>query len=448
MTDSSRQADPSSPSAARTDRHLWQLAWPIILSNISVPLLGLVDTAVVGHLEDAIYLGAVTLGAVLFSFLYWGFGFLRMGTTGMTAQAHGRGDHDRLRTLLGQGILLALAIGMLLMLLGSPLISLGLGLMEASETTRALAHDYASIRLWSAPAVLINYVILGWFLGLGNSRVTLGILVLTNVLNIVLDLAFVPGLGMTSDGVALASVIADYCGLAAGLWLVSRQLSRTPGHSDRAALLSLSAWSILIRVNQHLFVRTLCLLGATAYFTSQGASFGDETLAANAVLLQFVMITSYGLDGFAQAAESEVGRAVGQGDWQRFTRSVRAATRFSLVTAAAASLLLWLLGPQMIALLTDLPEVRQLAITYLPWMVAMPLVAVWSYLLDGIFIGATATREMRNTLVVSLLAFIGLWPLLESFGNHGLWLAFLLFTSVRSVVLGGYYLHHRRHHWR
>lgn len=433
------------PSA---DRHMWRLAWPIILSNISVPLLGLVDTAVVGHLEDAVYLGAVTLGAVLFSFLYWGFGFLRMGTTGMTAQAHGREDHDGLRTLLGQGIGLALAIGLMLIIAGSPLITLGLSLMEASETTRALAHDYASIRLWSAPAVLINYVILGWFLGLGNSRVTLGILVMTNGVNILLDLAFVPGLGMTSDGVALASVIADYCALATGLWLVARQLKRMPGHSDRAALLSLSAWGALIRVNQHLFVRTLCLLGATAYFTSQGASFGDDVLAANAVLLQFVMMTSYALDGFAQAAESEVGRAVGQNDWQRFARSVGAATRFSLITATAASGLLWLCGPALIHLLTDIPEVRALATLYLPWMVAMPLVAVWSYLLDGIFIGATATREMRNTLVVSLLAFIGLWPLLEGFGNHGLWLAFLLFTSVRSAVLGGYYLHHRRHHWR
>lgn len=447
MTDSLPHTTLTSRLFRPADRHLWQLAWPIILSNISVPLLGLVDTAVVGHLEDAVYLGAVTLGAVLFSFLYWGFGFLRMGTTGMTAQAHGRGDHDTLRTLLGQGIMLALVIGGLLLLLGSPLISLGLSLMEANEATRELAHGYASIRLWSAPAVLMNYVILGWFLGLGNSRVTLGILVLTNAINILLDLAFVPGLGMTSDGVALASVIADYCASGAGLWLVARQLARMPGNSNLAALFSLAAWGELIRVNQHLFVRTLCLLGATAYFTSQGASFGDNILAANAVLLQFVMITSYGLDGFAQAAESEVGRAVGQNDWQRFARSVGAATRFSLMTATGASVLLWLCGPLLIGLLTDLPEVRALAITYLPWMVAMPLVAVWSYLLDGIFIGATATREMRNTLVISLIAFVGLWPWLEQYGNHGLWLAFLLFTGVRSAVLAGYYFHHRRHRW-
>ncbi len=221
------RSDSSSPASAH--RRILTLAWPIILSNITVPLLGLVDTAVVGHLPDSRYLAAVTLGATLFSFLYWGFGFLRMGTTGLTSQAVGRENDSDVRNLLGQSLLLAAGIGAALILLSRPLIALGLWLLDGSEVATALAAEYAEIRILSAPAVLANYAILGWFLGQQNSRVTLAILVLTNGVNIVLDLVFVVGLGMTSDGVAWATVIADYTALAFGLWLVSRQLTLALG---------------------------------------------------------------------------------------------------------------------------------------------------------------------------------------------------------------------------
>lgn len=438
-----------SPSRQR----IWALAWPIILSNITVPLLGLVDTAVVGHLPDSRYLAAVTLGATLFSFLYWGFGFLRMGTTGLTAQAVGRESDEAVRNLLGQALIMAAVIGTLLIAFSSPLISLGLTLLDGSETATPLAREYAEIRILSAPAVLANYAILGWFLGQQNSRVTLLILVLTNSVNIVLDLWFVVGLKMTSDGVAWASVLADYSALIVGATLVLRQLGTLDGRFLRRELTSLGAYRALFHVNANLFLRTLGLLFAIAFFTSQGARQGDTILAANAVLLQFIMLTSYALDGFAHAAESLVGRAYGRRDWQAFAATVKAAARFSLWTTIAASLAFALGGNALIALLTGLPEVRATAAVYLPWMVVMPLIAVWSYLFDGVFIGTTAVTEMRNSIFIALAVYLPTWwlatRLLEhEFHNHALWFAFTLFTLVRSGVLLLYYRRYRLTHWR
>ena len=440
------------PTPRTSFQRVWILAWPIILSNITVPLLGLVDTAVVGHLPDSRYLAGVTLGAMLFSFLYWGFGFLRMGTTGLTSQASGRQDDSAVRNLLGQSLLMASLIGTLLIVFSSPLITLGLWLLDGSQEATRLAAEYSQIRILSAPAVLANYAILGWFLGQQNSRVTLLIMVTTNAINIILDVLFVVGLGMTSDGVAWATVIADYSALLLGLWLVRQQLKTLQGNFLRERLLRLKAYTELLRVNGHLFVRTLGLLFVTAFFTAQGASQGDVILAANAVLLQFIMLTSYGLDGFAHAAEALTGRAIGRRDWDEFSAAVKAATRFSLLTAGIAMLAFMLGGKTMIALLTSLPAVREAAADYLPWMIMMPALAVWSYLLDGIFIGATATREMRNSIFIGLAAYLPVWWLSQQLGgglgNHGLWLAFLTFTLVRSLTLGGYYLHYRRHYWR
>ncbi|NAW13933.1 MATE family efflux transporter [Halomonas sp. D1-1] len=445
------RSESSSSGAAR--RRILALAWPIILSNITVPLLGLVDTAVVGHLPDSRYLAAVTLGATLFSFLYWGFGFLRMGTTGLTSQAVGRENDTDVRNLLGQSLLIAAGIGAALILFSRPLIRLGLWLLDGSDVATALAAEYAEIRILSAPAVLANYAILGWFLGQQNSRVTLAILVLTNGVNILLDLLFVIGLGMTSDGVAWATVIADYTALTFGLWLVSRQLRWLSGRFLRHRLLAVSAYGELFSVNANLFVRTLGLLFVMAFFTSRGAAQGDTVLAANAVLLQFIMLTSYALDGFAHAAEALTGRSVGARRWTEFAQSVRSAAWFSLLTAGTAALAFALGGEALIALLTGLPEVRETASTYLPWMVAMPLIAVWGYLLDGVFIGATAIREMRNSIFAGLAVYLPAWwlgqaLLPEALINHGLWLAFTLFMLTRSATLIAYYCQRRRSDWR
>lgn len=435
-------------SPARLDGAVWRLAWPIILSNVTVPLLGLVDTGVVGHLPAPRYLAAVTLGATLLSFLYWGFGFLRMGTTGLTAQAHGRQDAETVRALLGQSLIVAGAIGLVLIVFGHPLVRLGLHLLGGSADSSALATQYAFIRLLSAPAVLANYAILGWFLGLGNARVTFVIMVLTNTVNIVLDVSFVLGLGMTSNGVALASAIADYTAFGVGLWLLRRELRELGGGPvPRHRLWRLSAYHELFAVNRHLFVRTLCLLFAFAFFTARGADLGDIVLAANAVLMQYVMLTSYGLDGFAQAAESLAGKAAGRGDWPLFGASVQAALRFSLVTAGLAIVVFATAGHLLIGLLTDLAAVRAEAGAHLGWLIAMPALAVWSYLFDGVFVGATATREMRDTLIVSLALFLLVWWASRGWGNQGLWFSFAVFSAARSLTLAGVYRRYRRARW-
>ena len=428
---------------------VFALAWPLILSNITVPLLGLVDTAVVGHLPDSRYLGGVTLGAALFSFLYWGFGFLRMGTTGLSAQAHGRGDIDALLRLLGQSLLMGVVIGLGLIILHPLIIPIGLGLLDGSPAVSAEADIYSRIRIASAPAVLANYALIGWFLGRGQTRVTLVLMLINNSLNIVLDLVFVIGFGMTTAGVALASVMADYLTTATGLAMALGVWRQWHWRKIHGVLNDRRGYQRLLSVNAALFIRTLCLLFAFAFFHSQGAQLGDTTLAANAVLLQFVLLASYGLDGFAHATEALVGQSLGANDEASFRVLVRAAIEWSVLMAMAATLIFAVAGEGLIGLLTDLPAVRAMANAFLPWMIAMPLLATASYLLDGLFIGATRTRAMRDTMIAAVLGFyLPVWWLSQPLGNHGLWLAFITFTLARSLLLGAiFWREWRRRVW-
>jgi len=431
-------SSPTSPRTPGAARHrVIGLAWPLIVSNLTVPLLGLVDTAVVGHLPDSRYLGGVTLGATLFSFLYWGFGFLRMGTTGLAAQACGRGDRDDLIRLLGQSLILAALIGLGLIALHPLLIPLGLSLLDGSAAVTAEADTYARLRILSAPAVLANYALIGWFLGRGESRVTLVLMIVNNVANILLDLLFVVGLGMTTDGVALASVMADYLAFVTGIGWALHVWRGWGWRRVTGVFGPVAGYQRLLGVNAALFIRTLCLLFAFAFFHAQGAQLGDVTLAANAVLLQFVLLASYGLDGFAHATESLVGQQIGADDEAGFRRVMRAALEWSLATAVLASAGFALGGEALIRLLTDLPDVRAAAMRFLPWMVAMPVLAAGSYLLDGVFIGATRTRAMRDTMIIAVLAgYLPVWWITQPLGNHGLWLAFVSFTLARGGLLG------------
>lgn len=422
-------------------RRVASLAWPLILSNITVPMLGLVDTAVMGHLPDARYLGGVTLGAVLFSFLFWAFGFLRMGTTGLTAQAHGRADEQAVFRLLLQSLVLAVGIGAVLAALHPMLIPVGLTLLGGSAAVTEQADIYARIRILSAPAVLANYVLIGWFLGRGVSRVTLLLMLVNNLVNIVLDLVFVLVLGMATAGVAAASVIADYLTTALGISLALGVWRHAGWVKVPGVLADIAGYRRLFSVNSALFVRTLCLLFAFAFFHSQGARLGDVSLAGNAVLLQFVLLASYGLDGFAHAIESLVGRAVGAGDGTDYWRVIRAGFEWSVMTALLMSAGFWLFGEGLIALLTDLPEVRLQAAEFLLWMMVMPIVAAFAYLLDGIFIGATRTRAMRDTMLIAVaLIYLPAWWLTQPWGNHGLWFAFILFNAARGILLGGLFI--------
>ena len=424
-------------------RAVWALALPMILSGISQPLLGLVDTAVVGHLPDARYLGGVAVGAMLVQFVFWLFGFLRMATTGFAAQALGREDNDELRAVLGRALLVGLGLAGLVLLLQAPLVRLALGLVGAGAAVTPEAQTYVDIRIWAAPAALANYAFIGWFIGLHRTRSVLALVLVMNLTNILLDLVFVIGLGYRTGGVALASLIAEYLGLLVAIGLAWRILRARPGRWRRAIVLERTALLAMFRVNRDIFLRTLGLLFAFAFFTAQGARLGELTVAANAVLMNFQSFMAYALDGFAHAAEALVGRAVGQRDRQAFRRAVRLAGTWSLVAAGLFALVYLAAGPAIIRALTDLPDVRAAAMAYLPWLVLTPLVSVWAFLLDGVFIGATRAREMRNAMLASVfLIYLPSWYLLRPFDNHGLWLALLLFLAARGLTL--YWIYRRQ----
>jgi MATE family multidrug resistance protein len=422
------------------DRDVWRIAAPMIVSNVSVPLLGMVDTGVTGHLESPVYLGAVAIGATVFGFLYMGMNFLRMGTTGITAQRYGAHDNDGLRVSLGQALIVSLLIAVTLLALQIPIGRLAMSLIGAEPNVEAFALQYFSIRIWSAPGTLANYVLIGWFLGLQNARVPLLIFLTINLTNIVLDLWFVLGLGMKVDGVALASVIAEYTGLTVGLIFVIRALRARSGHWPFARLINTRAYAAFFAVNRHLFIRTMALMFTFAFITAQGARLGGLVLAANAILINVQHLTAFALDGFAHAAEALVGKAVGEKRRDALERSVQLALKWSLIFAVGFCFLYMFLGPLLIRVLTDLPDVRSTTMRYLPWLIVSPLVSVWSFLYDGVYVGATRSREMRDIMLFSAFAiFIPAWYLLQGYGNHGLWLAFTLFMASRGIGMHLWY---------
>lgn len=425
------------------NRDVWRIAAPMILSNVSVPLLGMVDTGVVGHLDDSVYLGAVAIGATIFGFLYTGVNFLRMGTTGIAAQRFGANDNDGLRTSLGQALIVAQLIALTLVVLQLPIGGFAMSIIGADADTTQYAKEYFSIRIWSAPGTLANYALIGWFLGLQNARVPLLIFLTINITNILLDLLFVLVLGMKVDGVALASVIAEFSGLAVGSVFALRALVTHPGHWSGQKLLRVNEYRAFFAVNGNLFVRTMALMFAFGFVTAIGARLGGLVLAANAVLMNLQNLTAFGLDGFAHAAEALVGKAVGEQRKDALRRSVRLSLVWSLIFAVAFTVAFALFGPLIIRLLTDLPDVRGTAMTYLPWLIISPLVSVWSFLYDGVFVGATRAREMRDIMVIStFVVFLPAWYLLQPLGNHGLWLAFTIFMASRGI---GMHVYYRRH---
>ncbi len=406
----------------------------MILSNVSVPLLGMVDTGVTGHLDSPVYLAAVAIGAMIFSFLYTGFNFLRMGTTGIAAQNYGADDNDGLRVALGQALVAALVIAIALIVFRLPIGELAMRLLGPDPETRAFALEYFSIRVWSAPGTLANYALIGWFIGLSNARVPLLIFLTINITNIVLDLLFVIVFGMKVDGVALASVFAEYSGLAVGVFFAISELRRRAGHWPVAKLVNLSAYRAFIAVNANLLIRTMTLVFAIGFVTAQGARLGGLILAANAVLMNFQNLTSFGLDGIAHAAEAMVGKAIGQKRRDVLEAAVRLTLRWSLYFAIGFTVLYLVAGHLIIGVLTDLPEVRETAWRYLPWMIASPLVSVWCFLYDGVFVGATRAKAMRDIMLISTLAvFLPAWYFLQPLGNDGLWLAFLVFMAARGI---------------
>lgn len=420
---------------APTQRRVWALAAPMILSNLSVPLVALVDSAVVGHLPHAHQLGAAAVGGSLYSLLVWTFGFLRMGTTGFAAQACGRGDGGALRQVLLQGLLLAGGLALLCGLLAVPLLPAALALMQPGAELGSLAREFFLTRLFGLPAALASYALIGWLLGTQNARGPLAMLLTTNLLNVVLVLAFVLGLDWGVAGAARASVLAEWSGVLLGLYLARRRLGEYAGRADWPALRRWASWRPLLTVNRDILLRTLALQSVFLLITVQGARLGDATVAANALLLNGLLLTAHALDGLAHALEALCGHAIGARDRLALRRGLWVAGLWSLLASLAFAAFFLLGGTWFIDLQTNIAAVRAIAHAHLPFLAALPLVAVWSYLLDGLFIGATRAREMRDAMLLALALALPLAWWLQGLANAGLWLAFLAFMALRSLVL-------------
>ena len=428
------------PANQISHRKVWALAGPIIISNISVPLVGAVDTAVVGRLPGPQAIGAVALGALIFSFLYWGFGFLRMGTTGFVARAFGANNQQALGDTLLRVFLLAFGFGLLTIILSQPLIGMALHLLDSSIAVEQLTRDYAEIRIWSAPATLCIYVFTGVFIGLQQTARAFYLQLILNITNVALDFLFVMGYDMGVEGVALATLIAEYFAAICGFILLREPLVIALRQINWQRLLERGALLELMHANGNIFVRTLCLVFSFAYFTAQSAKFGEVVLAANAILMHLQSIMAYGLDGFAHAAEALTGSAYGAAKRQDFSRAVRLTNIWAGIMAAIVSLLYLIFGSFILGLFSNIQAVIETALIYLPWMIIAPLISVWSFQFDGIFIGVGYTREMRNAMLVSTALYLVLLNLLLPYwGNHGLFIALSLFMLIRALTLGFYY---------
>ena len=422
-----------------THKRVLTVALPVVLSNATVPILGAVDTGVVGQLGEAAPIGAVGIGAIALTALYWLFGFLRMGTAGMTAQAKGAGRTGEVSALMSRGMIIALAAGFAIMVLQTPFIWLALQTAPASEEVESLARSYMSIRIYGAPAAIGVYVVSGWLIGQGRTRALLLIQLWMNGLNITLDLWFVLGLDWGVEGVAIATLIAEWSGLALGVWLC-RDALNTPAWKDWPRVFERAQMIRFARVNRDILLRSVMLQGIFMSFVFLGARFGDVTLAANHVLLQFLEITAYSMDGFAIAAETLVGQSLGARSLSHVRRAAILTSFWGAVSAVVTATAFAVFGPWIIDLMTTAPDVRVAARAYLPYMVAAPLLGCAAWMLDGIFIGATRSGDMRNMMAISTVIYVAaLLVLMPLVGNHGLWLALLISFIARGATLGWKY---------
>ena len=420
------------------NRRILRLAIPSIISNITVPLLGLVDVAIVGHLGAASYIGAIAVGGMLFSMIYWVFGFLRMGTSGLAAQAFGRRNLDEVSLVFVRSLGIGVALGLCLVALQVPILSVAFQWVDTTDEVRRLASLYFSICVWGAPAVLGLYSFSGWFVGMQNSRFPMYIALVQNVVNIVASLAFVFIGKMGVAGVALGTLIAQYAGflLALLLWMV--YYGRLWPRIRWAVVCEAEAMQAFFKLNRDIFLRTICLVAVTVFFTSQGAREGEVVLAVNTLLMQLFTLFSYVMDGFAYAAEALTGRYVGAQNGDGLRRLVRVLFTWGAGLAIAFTLVYALGGESFLALLTNEPSVLVASRAYFGWAVAIPVAGVAAFLWDGIFVGATLSREMLRSMWIAsasfFLVYFTLHPLL---GNHALWIAFLSYLALRGIVQTG-----------
>jgi len=433
-------SDPNQSAAAPiTHRRVLKIALPIVLANATVPILGLVDTGVVGQLGLAAPIGAVGIGAVIISAVYWIFGFLRMGTTGLTSQAVGAGDQAEVRALLMRALLIGGTGGVVLFAIQLPIIWAAFAVSPASAEVEGMARTYISIRLFSAPAAIALYGVTGWLIAQERTRSVLALQLWMNGLNVALDLWFVLGLRLGVGGVAFATVLAEWSGLALGIWLCRNGFAGQ-AFRDWSRIFDAQRLRKMALINVDILIRSVLLQAAFMSFLFLGAKINDVTLAANQVLIQFIHITAYALDGFAFAAEALVGQALGAKARNALRRSAILTSLWGIVIVVGLSLLIGLFGNRLVEVLSTNEHVRETARLYIPWVTAAPIIGIASWMLDGIFIGATRTRDMRNGMIQSALIYVlAVWQLQMFFGNHGLWAALMVFLVARAVTLGRYY---------
>ncbi|WP_282153754.1 MATE family efflux transporter [Ruegeria atlantica] len=426
-------------SAPITHKRVLRIAAPIVLSNATVPILGAVDTGVVGQLGQAAPIGAVGMGAVILATIYWVFGFLRMGTTGLAAQARGAGDTAETGALLMRGLLLGGAAGLFFILTQVWLFWGAFALSPASPEVESLTRAYLEIRIWGAPATIALFAVTGWLIAVERTKGVFVLQIWMNGLNIVLDLWFVLGLGWGVEGVAIATLIAEWTGLALGLWLCNDAFAGNQWR-DWPRIFDPVRLRRMMQVNGDIMVRSVLLTGAFTTFLFVGSDLGDVNLAANQVLLQFLEITAFALDGFAFSAEALVGSAVGARDRAQVRRASIMASQWGVGGAFALGLVFFLTGPSLIDLMSTSPEVRIAAREFLLWAAFAPVIGVASWMFDGIYIGATWTRAMRQAMIQSVAIYVvALFLLVPTFGNHGLWAALMVLNIVRGVTLGWRY---------
>ncbi|MBT6028452.1 MAG: MATE family efflux transporter [Porticoccaceae bacterium] len=430
-------------------RYLLQKAWPIILANASVPLLGLVDTAVIGNVGSIEDLGAIAFGALIFSFVYWSFGFLRMGTTGFAAQASGSGDEQEVRAVLGRALLMAISLGLLLVLIQWPIRFIAFSLLDGSARVEAVAQDYFNIRIWGAPATLATFALMGLLIGLGQSRTLLIVQLFLNGLNIILDVWFAGILGWGASGIALGTVIAEWTTVLLAAWLVYRELNQRKLLGDdfwpRTKIMD---WPALLKTassNLDIMMRTLILVFSFGFFINQSAKFGDTILASNHILLQLILFSAFFLDGYAFVVEALVGTSIGAKRRDIFDLAVRRSTNLAIMTAIFLALAIVLFGHFAVMLLTDISAVRLAANELLPLSAIYVLFSFAAFQLDGIFIGASFTRRMRDAAVMSIVVYLfAWWALSDPFGIEGLWGAMIVYIVARAIALLLFYPSLRR----
>ena len=422
-------------TSENVNKEIYRLALPNIVSNFSIPLLGAVDTALMGRLESEYYLGAVGIGGIIFSFIYWGFGFLRMATTGLTAQAFGEKDLPECGRLLLRAICIGITSSLFLFIFQWQLIDLSFRLIDASPEVEHLARAYFHIRLYAAPATLCLHAFHGVFLGLQNARYPMLLAIVVNLVNIALNLVFVRLIGMKVDGVALATVIAQYVGLFLAVLLFSRYYRGILPAWDFREILAFSRLKRFLNVSGDIFIRTCCLVFSHAVFTAKSAALSDTVLAINTILLQFINLLSYAIDGLAFAAESLIGKYKGARDLSNLKETTRQIFFWSFLFGGVIMLIFVIFGEHLLRLFTDQMPLVEQAKPYLIWIIVAPVINVAAYIWDGIFLGATASKALRNSVMLSTLLFLSAIYLLIPFGNHGLWAALTLLLIARGVSL-------------